>query len=81
MTELEEEILDDEIQTIIKIPESFIIQYATALEKENANNIFSQILNISNEFKKAGMTPIYLFDKSKMHFRLITAETYGKYLH
>jgi hypothetical protein len=66
---------------IVQIPEAFIIESASILEKEDANNVFIQILNASNEFKKAGMTPIFLLDRTTMNIRLATYETYGKLLH
>ena len=81
MGRLIKEDFEEEAPAIVQVPESFIMQSATVLEKQNSNNIFIQILQASDEFKKAGMTPIYLLDKSNMSIRLITAETYGKALH
>jgi hypothetical protein len=78
--EIKEDIGEND-SPIIQIPEAFIIESASILEKEDANNVFIQILNASNEYKKAGMTPIFLLDRSNMNIRLIAAETFGKYLH
>lgn len=64
---------------IIQIPESFIIQ--SAFNQKETNNIFSQILSASDEYKKAGMTPIYLLNQSTMAIRLVTIEQLNSTIH
>jgi hypothetical protein len=83
----EEDFLDDEDVdlppcSIIQIPEKIIEQSAIDLAtNEDENNIFLKILQAGAEYKAAGMTPIYLYDISTMHIKLITAETFGRKLH
>ena len=81
MGKLIEKDFEEEVSTIVQLPESFIMNSALYLEKQNSNNIFSQILQASDQFKKAGMTPIYLLDKSNMSIRLITLEQWGQTIH
>ncbi len=44
---IETDIDNKYVPTIVQVPEMFILQSALTLEKQNANNIFSQILKFS----------------------------------
>lgn len=63
---------------IVQLPEHFIRQSAEEVKRQFGdidNNIFAKMLEASQQFKDAGMTPIYLYDCVKMQMSLITLET------
>jgi len=65
---------------VIQIPEQ-MIRAAEVLRSDDANNVFSKILEASRQFKEAGMTPVYLYDMTTMNISLVVLETFGKRLH
>ena len=65
---------------IIQIPEQMIRASAEIL-KHDVNNNFNKILEASQKFKDAGMTPVYLYDTNTMNISLVVLETFGKKLH
>jgi len=76
---MEEEELEGRVP-VVQIPEHMIRASAEIL-KHDPNNTFQQILTASDQFKNAGMTPIYLYDMSTMNINLVVLETFGKKLH
>jgi len=63
---------------VVQLSEQFVRQSAEEVKRQFGdieNNIFAKMLEASQEFKNAGMTPIYLYDLSKMQMSLITLET------
>lgn len=75
---MEEE--DFERVPFVQVPEQ-MIRASAELLKDDANNAFLKILEAAAEFKKAGMTPVYLYDTSTMNVSLVTLETFGRKLH
>ncbi len=72
--------MDEEMDVppVVQLPEHFIRQSAEEVRQKFGdieNNIFQKMLEASQQFKDAGMTPIYLYDMSKMQMQLITLET------
>ena len=65
---------------IVQVSE-YMIKASAEILKDDANNAFKQILEASDKFKEAGLTPIYLYDTQNMHISLIVLETFGKKLH
>lgn len=45
-----------------------------------ANNSFERVLKIGNEFKEAGLTPVYLLDVEFMDMYVVCEETFQKKL-
>jgi hypothetical protein len=62
------------------IPEH-IVQEAAEACKDDPDNNFLKVYNAGQEFKLAGLTPIYLLDESYMDLFVIAKETYKKKLH
>lgn len=76
--------MEEELEPIpiVQIPEYMIRAGADEIMKQGeANNVFTRILSMSQQFKEAGMTPIYLYDMSSMNISLVVLETFGKKLH
>jgi hypothetical protein len=64
------------------IPEHIMEASAeTALEMGESDNSFSRMLLAAQEFKNAGMTPVFLLDAKNMDVVCIAKETWGKKLH
>lgn len=71
---------EPEITPLLVVPEQWI-QLSAQHEANNPNNGFAKILEISQEYKNAGMTPVYLYDINREILSLVTQETFGKRLH
>lgn len=64
------------------IPEEVMEESAAlATEIGESDNSFSRMLIAAQEFKEAGMTPIFLLDSRKMDVIVVAKETFGKRLH
>lgn len=48
------------------VPERIIRESAEVMSKEEPNNTFSQALELGEQFKSNGLSPIYLLDKTDM---------------
>lgn len=59
-----------------EIPEEHIIAAA-----EMIGGNFITLLEIGEEFKEAGVTPMYIANEDGDKIRVCAAEAYGKYLH
>lgn len=62
------------------VPED-IVEDAASFMPEDADNSFSRVLSAGNEFKAAGLEPIYLLDKVKMQLFVVTKESLQKKFH
>jgi hypothetical protein len=68
-------------QTYKIIPEKIMrLSAQTAEELGESNNSFNHMLSISQQFKNAGMTPMFLLDTDTMDVICVTQETFGKKL-
>ncbi len=73
---------DIDMNTYKIIPEHIMEASAeTAIEMGESDNSFSRMLLAAQEFKKAGMTPMFLLDINNMDVVCIAKETWGKKLH
>ena len=61
------------------VPESIVKEAADFLNDDPDNN-FLKVYNAGQEFKSAGLTPIYLLDESYMKLFVVAKETYKKKL-
>lgn len=52
----------------------------TAIELGESDNSFSRMLLVANEFKEAGMTPMFLLDAKNMDVMVVARETFNKKL-
>jgi len=66
-------------ETYIVIPESIVEEAAEACKDDTDNN-FKKVWNAGQEFKAAGLTPVYLLDEEYMDLVVIAKETYKKKL-
>ena len=64
-----------------QIPEEIVKESADICSNDDKDNSFSRIWKTGQEYKSAGMTPIYLLDQSVMQLMVVAAETFGKKLH
>jgi hypothetical protein len=62
----------------ITIPEEVVAEAASSFGEEDNN--FRRMWEAGQEYKLAGMTPIYLLDQERMDLYVVAAETYGKKL-
>ena len=63
------------------IPEHIIKESAFLVQEfDGANNSFTRLLKVAEEFKQANMTPVFLFDTIKMDVKVVAKETYNKKL-
>jgi len=64
------------------IPEHIMESSAEiALEMGESDNSFSRMLLAAQEFKNAGMSPMFLLDVKNMDVVCVAKETWGKKLH
>ena len=68
------------VATVISIPED-TVKEAADLCADDKDNSFFRVWTTGQEYKSAGLTPVYLLNKEKMQLYVIAAETYGKKLH
>jgi hypothetical protein len=62
------------------IPESIVIEAAEACKDDPTNN-FMKVWNAGQEYKAAGLTPVYLLDQNYMDLVVIAKELHKKKLH
>jgi len=55
------------------VPEKMIFDAAVMFQEEDPNNSFVRLLNAANEFRDAGLTPMFLSDIN-MHNLMVTTE-------
>ena len=63
-----------------QIPEE-IVKHSAEMCADDENNSFIRIWKVGQEYKSAGMTPIYLLNQMTMDLFVVASETYGKKLH
>jgi hypothetical protein len=64
------------------IPEHIMIEADKAsCESGYANNSFGRLLKVAEEYKEAGVTPIFLLDPQYMDLIVVCEETFKKKLH
>lgn len=63
----------------IEIPEHIVEKAAEHCKDDDKNN-FLKMLNVGQEYKSAGLTPIYFLDQEHMDLFVIAAELFGKKL-
>lgn len=66
-----------------KIIPEHVMEASADMETEmgRSDNTFSRMLVVAQEFKNAGMTPMFLLDVKNMDVLCIAKETFGKKLH
>jgi len=67
------------LDPLMVIPESIVEEAAEACKDDKDNN-FKKVLNAGQEFKAAGLTPIYVLDEHYMDLVVIAKELYRKKL-
>ena len=65
------------METYVLIPEEIVKQAAHDC-KEDKNNGFLKVLKAGEEFKKAGLTPMYILDQHFMDLAVVSKETMNK---
>lgn len=68
------------MSNLVQVPE-YIIQSAALSLSDDENNSFSRVLKAAEEYKEAGMTPVFVLDKERMDIYCFAEETFGKKLH
>ena len=63
------------------LPESMIEEAADIYRKEDPENSFIRLLRAGEEFKEAGLTPIFLCSETLQDLFVTTAEMLQKKLH
>jgi hypothetical protein len=56
------------------------VQKAAEYCQDDEMNSFRRIWKVGQEYKEAGMTPVYLLDQSEMQLTVVAGETFGKKL-
>lgn len=69
-----------DVESYLIVPESIVEEAAEACKDDPTNN-FLKVFNAGQEFKAAGLTPIYLLDQEYMDLVVIAKEIYKKKLH
>ena len=49
---------------MLAVPENIIREAAETMSREEVNNTFSQALEIAEQFRSNGLSPIYLLDRA-----------------
>ena len=63
------------------IPEKIMIDAdKTSCETGDVNNNFGRLLKVAEEYKDAGVTPIFLLDPHHMNILVVCEETFNKKL-
>jgi hypothetical protein len=68
------------MNTYIVIPEH-VVEDAAAAIPDDEENSFARLLKTANEFREAGLTPLFLVNEEFKNLVVICKETYGKKLH
>ena len=62
------------------VPEE-IIKDAAYVCRDDEENSFVRMIKTGNEFREAGLTPLYILDKEYMNLMCVAQETFQKKLH
>jgi hypothetical protein len=68
------------METYVVIPEDIVRSASDTIPDDPLNN-FRKVLNAGQQFKEAGLTPIYILDQTVMDLFVIAKELQGKKLH
>jgi len=68
------------IGTTFIIIDEDTVQKAAEYCQDDEMNSFRRIWKVGQEYKEAGMTPVYLLDQSEMQLTVVAGETFGKKL-
>lgn len=68
------------MKSYIVIPEHVVQEAADAIP-DDEDNSFLRVLRAGSEFRKAGLTPVYVLDPNYKDLVVIAQEIYGKKLH
>jgi len=72
--------LRPKMETYVVIPEDIVRSASDTIPDDPLNN-FRKVLNAGQQFKEAGLTPIYILDQTVMDLFVIAKELQGKKLH
>jgi len=64
----------------ILIPEH-VVEDAAAAITDDEDNSFARLLKAANEYRDAGLTPLFMIDPNYKDLVVICRETFGKKLH
>jgi hypothetical protein len=67
------------MEQYLVIPESVVVEAAEACKDDPTNN-FMKVWNAGQEYKAAGLTPVYLLDQNYMDLVVIAKELHKKKL-
>lgn len=65
---------------LVEVAEDVIVAAWEALDQDDDSS-FGRLLKVSDEYKAANMTPIFILDKTNMTIYCAAQETLGKKLH
>jgi hypothetical protein len=68
------------METYVVIPEDIVRSASDTILDDPLNN-FRKVLNAGQQYKEAGLTPIYILDQTVMDLFVIAKELQGKKLH
>ena len=68
------------IHGLVEVSEKVVVEAWKALDCDDDSS-FGQLLKVSDEYKAANMTPIFILDKTNMTIYCAAQETLGKKLH
>jgi hypothetical protein len=69
------------MDSYLVVPEEAVKQAVEFFERLKEPSNFLNVYNAGQEFKSAGLTPIYLLDQAHMDLFVVAKETYKKKLH
>jgi len=72
--------LRPKMETYVVIPEDIVRSASDTIPDDPLNN-FRKVLNAGQQYKEAGLTPIYILDQTVMDLFVIAKELQGKKLH
>jgi len=72
--------LRPKMETYVVIPEDIVRSASDTILDDPLNN-FRKVLNAGQQYKEAGLTPIYILDQTVMDLFVIAKELQGKKLH
>ena len=69
-----------EINATYIIIDEATVQKAAEYCDDDSTNSFLRIWNMGQEYKEAGMTPVYMLDQLEMQLVVVASETFGRKL-
>jgi hypothetical protein len=65
---------------LVEVSEKVVVAAWMALDQDDDSS-FGRLLKVSDEYKAANMTPVFILDKDNMTIYCAARETLGKKLH